>query len=75
VRALPTITLKLTGDAAKRNQCVYGLLLEKQALLERVRRDMRYQAMLDVWLLFHVPLTFALLATLLAHIVSVLVYR
>jgi hypothetical protein len=28
----------------------------------------------DLWLLFHVPLSFALLATLTAHIVSVFFY-
>jgi hypothetical protein len=44
---------------------------EKSNLVARLRRDIRYKALLDVWLYFHVPLTFALLAALLAHVVSI----
>ena len=29
---------------------------------------------MDIWLYFHVPLTFALLAALVTHIVSVFIY-
>jgi hypothetical protein len=43
---------------------------QKAALLARVRRDIRYKAMMEVWLYFHVPVTFALLAALLAHVIS-----
>ena len=32
------------------------------------------KAFLDIWLYFHVPLSFALLAALIAHIVSVFFY-
>jgi hypothetical protein len=32
------------------------------------------QATIQVWLLFHVPVTFALIAALIAHIFSVFVY-
>jgi hypothetical protein len=35
---------------------------------------MRITAMLEVWLFIHIPATFALLAALTAHIVSVFVY-
>ena len=47
------------------------LLDEKAQLLARARRDLSYKAMMDVWLYFHVPLSFGLLAALLAHVVSV----
>jgi hypothetical protein len=47
------------------------LLDQKAALLEQVRRDMSYKAMMDIWLYLHVPFTFALLAALFAHIISV----
>ncbi|HEX5318827.1 MAG TPA: hypothetical protein VFW46_06705 [Stellaceae bacterium] len=47
------------------------LLDEKAQLLGRVRRDISLKAVMDVWLYFHVPVTFALLAALLAHVVSV----
>lgn len=48
------------------------LLEEKALLLARARRDVSFKAMMEVWLYIHVPLTFALLAALLAHIVAVL---
>lgn len=47
------------------------LLDEKGQLLARARRDISYKAMMDVWLYVHVPLSFALLAALLAHVISV----
>ena len=51
------------------------LLDEKAQLLARARRDISYKAMMDIWLYLHVPLSFALLAALLAHIVSVFFLR
>ncbi|MET0137808.1 MAG: hypothetical protein ABW192_05435, partial [Sphingobium sp.] len=50
------------------------LLERKQAMLERIRRHLRLRALLEVWLYVHVPATIALLAALLAHIVSVFFY-
>jgi hypothetical protein len=50
------------------------LLDEKAQLLARLRRDISYKAMMDIWLYFHVPLSFALLAALTAHVVSVFFY-
>jgi hypothetical protein len=47
------------------------LLEEKSQLLARVRQDIRYKAMMDVWLYLHVPLSFALLAALLGHVVAI----
>jgi len=47
------------------------LLNQKAALLVRARRDVSYKALMDMWLYIHVPLTFALLAALLAHVLSV----
>lgn len=50
------------------------LLTRKSELLQRLRRDIQYKAMMDIWLFVHVPLTFALLAALVAHIISVFFY-
>lgn len=55
--------------AAARQLCI--LLGEKCELLTRARRDIQYKARMEIWLYFHVPLSFALLAVLLAHIVAV----
>ena len=65
---------RLTGDVAKLGKDVFGLLLQKNELLARARRDLRHKAILDLWLYVHVPLAFALLAALTAHIVSVFIY-
>ncbi len=70
----PTHAKRLTGEAAKLDKEVYGLLLQKNQLLERARRDLRYQAILDLWLYVHVPLAFMLLAALAVHVVSVFIY-
>jgi hypothetical protein len=50
------------------------LLAQKAELLERVRRDIQYKALMEIWLYVHVPITFALLAALLVHIISVFFY-
>jgi len=65
---------RLTGESARLDKEVYALLLQKNQLLERARRDLRYKAMLDLWLYFHVPLAFMLLAALAAHVISVFIY-
>ena len=53
---------------------VEALLQRRRAQLERIRRHLRLKALLEVWLYVHVPATFALLAALTAHVVSVFVY-
>ena len=58
-------------DAYRR---VHLLLDDKRALLRQIRTDISYKAMMDVWLYVHVPVTFALLAALVAHILSVLFF-
>ena len=51
-----------------------NLLGRKSAALTRLRRHLKLKALLEVWLYFHVPLTFALIAALGAHVVSVFFY-
>ena len=74
VREWPRFARSLSGDLARRGKDVYGLLLQKNQILERARRDMKHKAVLDLWLYFHVPLAFMLLAALAAHVVSVFIY-
>ena len=50
------------------------LLERKEASLARVRNHLRLKALLEVWLYVHVPLTFALIAALIVHIVAVFFY-
>lgn len=51
-----------------------ALLERKQAMLARLRRHLKLKALLEIWLTVHVPATFALIAALTAHIVSVFFY-
>ncbi len=74
VREWPRAAATLKGEAARLSKEVYGQMLQKNQLLARARRDMRYQAILDLWLFVHVPLAFMLLAALTAHIISVFIY-
>jgi hypothetical protein len=53
---------------------VLAMLERKAAALAQVRRHLRIRAFLEVWLYVHVPLTFALIAALAAHILSVFFY-
>lgn len=55
-------------------EALVSVLQRKSALLLRLRRHLRYKMLLQFWLYFHVPLSFALLAALTAHIVSVFFY-
>ena len=66
-----------TAKALRRiqgDEKVESLLKRKAAMLARVRRHLQLKAMLEVWLYIHVPATFALIAALTAHIVSVFYY-
>jgi hypothetical protein len=61
-------------DARQALDDVIGLLERKSALLARARQHIRYRAILEIWLYVHVPATFALLAALIVHIISVFYY-
>ena len=61
----------LTGEQAKVNQQLLTEMTRKKDLAECIRRDLRYRMLLELWLYFHVPLAFALLGALLAHVISV----
>jgi hypothetical protein len=74
VREWPARARRLTGDVAKLGKEVFALMLRKNELLARARRDLRHKALLDLWLYVHVPLALALLAALAAHITSVFIY-
>lgn len=62
------------GTEVAQLQSLMGALATKQALVRRIRGDIGFQALLEIWLYIHVPLSFGLLAALLVHIVSVFIY-
>jgi hypothetical protein len=62
------------GIEAANLQQLIVLLCRRQAVLRRIRRDIRLRGWLKIWLYFHIPVTFALLVALVVHIVSTFVY-
>jgi len=50
------------------------MVARRNSLVARINKDIALHARLQVWLLVHVPLTFALLAALIAHVFSVFFY-
>jgi hypothetical protein len=62
------------GQPADSIARVRGLLGEKQGLIARIHRHLHLRALLEIWLYVHVPMTIALIAALIAHIVAVFFY-
>ncbi len=62
------------GQESERLRQLIDLLSRKKNLAQKVATDVQYQALMEIWLYFHVPITFALIAALIAHIVSVFYY-
>lgn len=62
------------GVEAANLQQLIVLLCRRQAVLRRIRRDIRLYGWLRVWLYFHVPVTIALLVALVLHIVVTFFY-
>ena len=63
-----------TGDEAQSVRQLVALLSRKCELLRRARKDVQFQGLMQVWLYLHVPLSFGLLAALIAHVVAVFYY-
>ena len=74
IRRIPKLQRRATGASAETLEKISNLLSRKQEILGTARRYARIRAMLEAWLYIHVPMTFALLAALTAHIVSVFFY-
>jgi hypothetical protein len=64
-------TRNLSAAQAKAQEQLVGEMSRIVTLTDRVRRDLQFRAQMQIWLFFHVPLSFALLAALTAHIISV----
>lgn len=65
---------RMRDDQAPAHRNLCGVLSRKQALLKRARRDVAWRARMQLWLYLHVPLSIALLAALVAHVVAVFFY-
>jgi hypothetical protein len=77
-QALEFLVQNLSRAEGQENKSVGNIVRtfnSRKRLLGIIREDIRMHAMVQVWLLFHVPVTFALIAALIAHVFSVFVYR
>jgi hypothetical protein len=68
--------LRESKSAAEIDQTVELLkvLNERQSIISRVQRDIRYHALMKCWLLLHIPIACALLVAVLIHVISVFFY-
>ena len=64
----------LIDSNAETARRLVSLLARQSQLLEQVRREVRFRALLEVWLYLHIPLTIGLIAALGAHVVVVFFY-
>jgi hypothetical protein len=71
LRAMPAPASAVQAEALTKLE---GLMQQKAEVLGLARRQMQITAFLEGWLFVHIPATFALLAALTAHIVSVFTY-
>lgn len=62
------------GGEAENLRALLRVFGRRAELLKRLRRELSLELRLKLWLVFHVPLTFALLAALIAHVVAVFFY-
>ncbi len=65
--------LKRMGDGEAEAR-VTALLERRREQLAQIRGQLRIRAALEIWLFIHIPLTFALIAALTAHVISVFYY-
>lgn len=71
LQALPSPSSAVQAEALTK---IESLMTQKADALALARRQMGITALLEAWLFVHIPATFALLAALIAHIVSVFAY-
>jgi cytochrome b561 len=74
VARMQQLNRTLKAEQAQRGREVHALMLGRRTAVEKIRSEQRSLARLRLWLLVHVPLSFALLIALAGHIVSVFIY-
>ncbi|MCZ4316788.1 hypothetical protein O4H66_25575 [Comamonadaceae bacterium G21597-S1] len=74
VERMQQLNRQLKDEQAQRGREVHALMLSRRTAVEKIRAELRSLARLRLWLLVHVPLSFALLFALTGHIVSVFIY-
>jgi hypothetical protein len=70
-QGLRALAGEIPADAMERLRALLG---QKHGQVAQLRRHLRLRAILEIWLYVHVPTTIALIAALIAHVVSVFFY-
>jgi hypothetical protein len=76
-KAMKRLRARAADASGEEREAIAGvveLMARKAAALGRIRRHLHLKALLEVWLFVHVPVTFAAIAALAAHVVSVFFY-
>ena len=74
LRTVQRLAREAQGAQLKASRELLTCLTQKQQKVAQARRYVQHKAKLEAWLYLHVPLSFGLLATLIAHIISVFFY-
>jgi hypothetical protein len=74
LRRIEALAAEASGAEAGDLRRLVTLMTKKVDLLRQARRDIQLSGLMQVWLYLHVPLTFALIAALLAHVIAVFFY-
>lgn len=74
VDRLQVLAGQLKDDRVRAGRELFTLMMSRRSAVQRVRYELRALARLKRWLLWHVPVSIALLFALAAHIVSVFIY-
>lgn len=75
--AVDWLVKRMSSAVGEEKQQLASLVREysnRQKLLTIIRTDIKMSATQEIWLFFHVPMSFGLIAALIAHIVSVFLY-
>lgn len=62
------------NDQLKLMRDLYAVLVQKQRLVAKARKEISLNARMQFWVYLHAPLAIALLAALLAHVSTILIY-
>jgi hypothetical protein len=68
------LATKANDGQAETLRRLIDIVSRKRSLASRVARDIQLQALMEIWLYVHVPLSLGLLGALSAHIISVFFY-
>ena len=74
IKSIRKAAVDLTGADLEGAKGVLEVLNRKSMLLGMVRRDARWQALLELWLFIHVPLAFATVVAVFIHVFVVFYY-